>query len=102
MKKDKEGTHACLHLVQAVKVCAIRLSGGSVNCWDVLEDGGFKWGCVLDEFGGVAIIVSNEGEPQISQKNYLTVILSKKLSKRTASDHMKGGGNCDDDQIEIN
>ena len=63
MKKDKEGTHACLHLVQAVKVCAIRLSGGSVNCCDVLEDGGFKWGCVLDEFGGVAITVSNEGEP---------------------------------------
>ena len=73
--------------MQAVKVCAIRLSGGSVNCWDVLEDGGFEWGCVLDEFGGVAIIDSNEGEPpprSLRPRDYLTVILSKELSKSAA------------------
>ena len=50
-------------------MCAIRLSGGSVNCWDALEAGCFEWGgCVLDEFGGVAMTAPNEGEePQISQ-----------------------------------
>lgn len=63
----------CLHLVQAVKVWAIRPSGTSCSGWDTLADGGFhgfeNCGREPDDIGWVAMALLGSVGSQRSDRH---------------------------------